>query len=42
MVEIATIGDEGLIGINAFFGSDMMAGEAMMQVPRHQRRSHVR
>jgi CRP-like cAMP-binding protein len=33
MVEIATIGDEGLVGINAFFGSGMMSGEAMMQVP---------
>ena len=33
MVEIATIGDEGLIGINAFFGPALMSGEAMMQVP---------
>jgi len=33
MVEIATIGDEGLIGINAFFGPALMTGEAMMQVP---------
>ena len=33
MVEIATIGDEGLVGINAFFGSALMSGEAMMQVP---------
>lgn len=33
MVEIATIGDEGLVGINAFFGTALMSGEAMMQVP---------
>jgi CRP-like cAMP-binding protein len=33
MVEIATIGDEGLVGINAFFGPALMSGEAMMQVP---------
>ena len=33
MVEIATIGDEGLVGINAFFGTARMSGEAMMQVP---------
>ena len=33
MVEIATVGDEGLVGINAFFGGDMLSGETMMQVP---------
>ena len=33
MVEVATIGDEGLVGINALFGGDMIAAEAMMQVP---------
>jgi len=33
MVEIATIGDEGLVGINAFLGSATMTGEAMLQVP---------
>ena len=33
MVEIATIGDEGIVGINAFFGPALMSGEAMMQVP---------
>jgi len=33
MVEIATIGDEGMVGINAFFGPALMSGEAMMQVP---------
>jgi CRP-like cAMP-binding protein len=32
MVEIATVGDEGLVGINAFFGGDMLSGETMMQV----------
>jgi CRP-like cAMP-binding protein len=33
MVEIATIGDEGFVGINAFFGGDMVGGETMLQVP---------
>lgn len=33
MVEIATIGREGLIGISALFGDDLAGGEAMMQVP---------
>lgn len=33
MVEIATIGDEGMVGMNAFFGNSLMSGEAMMQVP---------
>ena len=33
MVEIATVGDEGLVGINAFFGGQMLSGETMMQVP---------
>ena len=33
MVEIATVGDEGLVGINAFFGGEMLSGETMLQVP---------
>jgi len=33
MVEIATVGDEGFVGINAVFGTDTIAGETMMQVP---------
>ena len=33
MVEIATIGDEGMVGINAFFGPTLMSGESMVQVP---------
>src|ERR687894_624445 len=33
MVEIATIGDEGFVGINAFFGGDMVGGETMLPVP---------
>jgi CRP-like cAMP-binding protein len=33
MVEIATIGDEGLVGMDAYFGGDVAAGEAMLQVP---------
>jgi CRP-like cAMP-binding protein len=33
MVEIATVGDEGLIGIDAFFGNVPMTSETMMQVP---------
>jgi CRP-like cAMP-binding protein len=32
MVEIATIGDEGVVGMNAFFGPAVMSGEAMQQV----------
>jgi CRP-like cAMP-binding protein len=33
MVEVATIGDEGMVGVGAFFGADRSAGESMMQVP---------
>ena len=33
MVEIATVGDEGLVGINAYFGGAMLSGETMLQVP---------
>ena len=33
MVEIATVGDEGLVGINALFGGGLAGGETMMQVP---------
>ena len=33
MVEIATIGDEGLVGMDAFFGATVMSGETMVQVP---------
>jgi CRP-like cAMP-binding protein len=33
MVEIATIGDEGMVGMDAFWGNAQMTGEAMMQVP---------
>jgi CRP-like cAMP-binding protein len=33
MVEIATIGDEGLVGMDAFFGADRSTGETMVQVP---------
>ena len=33
MVEIATVGDEGLVGMTAFFGPGLMSGESMMQVP---------
>jgi CRP-like cAMP-binding protein len=33
MVEVATVGNEGLVGINAFFGGLMPGGETMMQVP---------
>jgi CRP-like cAMP-binding protein len=32
-VEVATVGDEGMIGIAAFFGGDVMPGESMVQVP---------
>lgn len=33
MVEIATVGREGLIGVSALFGDDRAGGDAMMQVP---------
>jgi CRP-like cAMP-binding protein len=33
MVEIATVGDEGLIGVSALFGDGLAGGEAMVQVP---------
>lgn len=33
MVEIATVGDEGLIGIGAFFGGSEVGTETMIQVP---------
>jgi len=33
MVEIATVGSEGLIGIGAFFGGDEVSTETMIQVP---------
>jgi CRP-like cAMP-binding protein len=33
MVELATVGDEGLLGIDAFFGDVTMSTETMMQVP---------
>jgi CRP-like cAMP-binding protein len=33
MVEVATVGDEGLVGINALFGGGLAGGETMMQVP---------
>ena len=33
MVEVATIGNEGMVGITAFFGGDIAPGEAFVQVP---------
>jgi CRP-like cAMP-binding protein len=33
MVEIATVGDEGLVGISAFLGDGTTVGDTMMQVP---------
>jgi CRP-like cAMP-binding protein len=32
-VEVATVGREGMLGINAFFGGNAMPGESMVQVP---------
>lgn len=32
MVEVATVGDEGLVGINAFIGGEMVGAETMLQV----------
>jgi CRP-like cAMP-binding protein len=33
MIEVATIGREGLVGIDAFFGGSMANAESMVQVP---------
>lgn len=33
MVEVATIGHEGLVGISVLFGGEMMSAETMVQVP---------
>jgi CRP-like cAMP-binding protein len=33
MVEVATVGDEGMVGISALFGGGLAGGETMMQVP---------
>lgn len=32
-VEVATVGNEGFIGINAVFGSDRMLGAALVKIP---------
>jgi CRP-like cAMP-binding protein len=33
MIEIATVGDEGMVGVTALFGGGISTGETMMQVP---------
>jgi CRP-like cAMP-binding protein len=33
VAEIATIGNEGMIGVGVFFGDDLSTGEALVQVP---------
>lgn len=33
MIEIATIGREGVVGMDTLFGGDLSTGESMMQVP---------
>ena len=33
MVEVATIGNEGVVGITVFFGGDVATSEAFVQVP---------
>jgi CRP-like cAMP-binding protein len=33
MLEVATVGHEGLVGINAFLGGEMVGTETMLQVP---------
>lgn len=33
MVEVATIGNEGMVGITAFFGGEVSLGDAFVQVP---------
>lgn len=40
-VEIATVGDEGLLGIDAFFGDVMMPCETMVQVPDTDTDTHA-
>lgn len=35
MVEVATIGNEGVVGISAIFGREMANGESLVQVPAH-------
>ena len=32
-VEVATVGNEGMLGLNAFFGGTSMPGESMVQIP---------
>lgn len=32
-VEVATVGDEGMLGMSAFWGGEEMPGESMLQVP---------
>ena len=32
-VEVATVGDEGVVGVSAIFGDHASAGETMLQVP---------
>ena len=36
VAEIATVGDEGMIGEGVFFGDDLSTGEALVQVPDGQ------
>jgi hypothetical protein len=33
MVEVATVGDEGMVGMDVFFGGDVATAETMLQVP---------
>lgn len=33
MVEVATVGDEGVLGMDVFFGGDIATGDTMLQVP---------
>ena len=33
MVEVATVGNEGMVGMDTFFGGDVAVGETMLQVP---------
>lgn len=35
MVEVATIGNEGVVGISAIFGREIANGESLVQVPAH-------
>ena len=40
LVEVATVGTEGMLGLNVFLGDSRSAGEALLQVPEGMRIDH--